>query len=341
MLKILRMKRIIALLLIGLSLNGCDDGDLIFDEFNFDEATVARCPNVTTGVTSDVLYKINSPEILILRVPGLEAVLPDTPTPEGEPVITEIDGSSVRVVYRLYNGEVSADNICDDIPSPTPAITEEWNAVAGQIRITTTAIKIENTASGFTGGEVISRLRHAIQLRNITFQTPSNPIMRDSLAFGNYDSTFDAPALAIGGTPTLCDLADPSPYDLLYRNNSNTAITINIDPALLDPTILGTPKTGVISGEMNRVTYKEFSLGPNLGELNDFCAEFPTTTPSETWISQDGVTGVSGIIEVTTTTLGSGVQHTIKLKSVYLQNAAGNLSFKIADDYTFGELIVL
>ncbi|RZJ67601.1 MAG: hypothetical protein EOO50_04795 [Flavobacterium sp.] len=334
------MKRIFALLLIGLSLNGCDDGDLIFDEFDFEDVSVARCPNVATGVTSNILYKINNPEILILQIPNLETVLPDTPTPaEGLDPIS-IDGTNIRVVYRLYNGDATAANICDAIQPPTPAVTEEWNAIAGMIYITTTAIITPNTADGFTGGETISKLRHAIKLKNITFQTPNNQIRRDSLAFGNYDSAFDAPTLNIGGTPAVCDLASPSPYDLLYKVAAATAITINIDPALLDETILGTPKTGVISGEMNRVTYREYAIGTDLSALTNFCTEFPALTPTETWISQDGVVGVSGIVEVTTTTLGSGVTHTIKLKNVRLQNSAGNLSFKIADDYEFGELIV-
>lgn len=333
------MKRISAILLFAFLLNGCDDGNLIFDELDFDDVSVARCADIANDVPSNILYKLNDTEALILQIDDLETELPDTPTPEGEPASINIDGTNVRVVYRLYSATADADNICESIQPPTPVVTEEWNATAGTINITTASIIQANTAAGYEGGEVIDKLRHAIVLKNVTFQTPSNQIVYETFAFGNYDVEFDAPSLSIGGTPALCDLDDATyAYDLLYRFNATTAFTINIDPALLDVTVLNTPKTGVISGEMNRVTYNRFE-DIDLSAMPDFCASYLGLTPAATWISVDGEAGVSGIVEVTTTTFGSSFQHTIRLRNVRLQNTGGTLSFKIADDFLYGELI--
>lgn len=334
-----RMKRISTVLFFAFLLNGCDDGDLIFDELDFDDVNVARCSDIANNVPSNILYKLNDTEALILQIDNLETALPDAPTPQGVPVSINIDGANVRVVYRLYSANAGVDNICESIQPPTPVVTEEWNATAGTINITTTAIVQANTAAGYEGGEVIDKLRHGIVLKNVTFQTPNNQIIYETFAFGNYDVEFDAPSLSIGGTPALCDLDDTAyAYDLLYRFNATTALTINIDPALLDVSVLNTPKTGVISGEMNRVTYNRFE-NVDLSAMPDFCATYLGLTPAATWTSVDGEAGLSGIVEVTTTTFGSGFQHTIRLKNVRMQNAGGTLSFKIADDLLYGELI--
>jgi hypothetical protein len=68
-----------------------------------------------------------------------------------------------------------------------------------------------------------------------------------------------------------------------------------------------------------------------------------TTTPSTPVINQEwnavaGVTGISGIVEVTTTTNGPGsFKHTIVLKKVTLKK--GNSDFLLGDNYIYGDLL--
>ena len=58
----------------------------------------------------------------------------------------------------------------------------------------------------------------------------------------------------------------------------------------------------------------------------------------ETYTGVIGVTNLSGIIEVTTTTNGTGFLHEIHLKKVTLTSDLG-VSFLLADDYFYGQLI--
>jgi hypothetical protein len=58
---------------------------------------------------------------------------------------------------------------------------------------------------------------------------------------------------------------------------------------------------------------------------------------NEEWVAQPGVTGTSGIIEVTTTTNGTGYLHTIKLKGVTFQK--GNNTFYYGNDILYGNLL--
>jgi hypothetical protein len=50
------------------------------------------------------------------------------------PTIIDINSTN-RVVYRLYNGTVVTDNICETIAPATPYVTDQWSATAGQIQI--------------------------------------------------------------------------------------------------------------------------------------------------------------------------------------------------------------
>ena len=72
---------------------------------------------------------------------------------------------------------------------------------------------------------------------------------------------------------------------------------------------------------------------------NAYFCTLPTATPTLTqqWDAVDGIAATSGIIEVTTTTLASGFQHTIRLKNVTLKKE--NSEFSLGNDYLFGTLI--
>jgi predicted small integral membrane protein len=114
---------------------------------------------------------------------------------------------------------------------------------------------------------------------------------------------------------------------------------LTIDPTLLvnEVTPLNTPRTGIIGTTTNILTYRLFS-----GLLTSayFCNSTTPSTPvlSQEWSGVTGVTGTSGIIEVTTTTNGSsGFKHTIVLKKVTLKK--GNNDFLLGDNFIYGELL--
>jgi hypothetical protein len=98
------MKRVLSLLAFVLLLSGCDDGNLIQEDINFETATTQNCSS------NDLIYKLKEKEALILEIPSTSF----TTEPSSTNTPTEINiSTSNRVVYRFYNGTVSTDTTCN------------------------------------------------------------------------------------------------------------------------------------------------------------------------------------------------------------------------------------
>lgn len=314
------MKRLLGIFTALLLTTACDDGDLTVDTIDFSEVNAQKCSS------RDVIYKVKDTEMLILAIPA--STFTNDETTEGNPIEVSI-GSNIEVIYRQYSGGASSDNICPTIPSATPNLLEEWNATAGTVQITTTAVKTVNPTNGITQ---VTGYKHFIVFKNITFQKPNGTQVYETYTFGNYTTSVSPLAFGFdeeaekstcdnrifnfsGGESFVLDLAD---YSTLFQSEVTT-----------------TPRTALIS-DSNKVTYRLFN-----GTVNDayFCATTTPITPllSQEWTANDGVADVSGIIEVSTTTFGTGFQHTIRLKKVTMTK--GNTSFYLGDDYLYGALI--
>ncbi len=320
----------------ALVLNGCDDGDLISQDIDFSDLQLQRCGTTNTNV----LYKLTDRDALILQFENLDTFLPDVPSAEGTYDSIVIDNNFRKLLYRVYNGQPATDNICASIQPPTPSVIEQWNATSGMIRVTTSVLKSANGAEAFLGGEKIDGLRYAFTIRDVIWQTPNNSIT-DDINLGYIDKT----GASFTSAATLADVnADTFKCDannIVYRKSGSQAFAINIDPALLDPTVLNTPKVGTISAGTNAVVYTRYPAGTDLNATGfNFCASYPTLPYSDYWIADAGDGTTTGIIEVISTTVGTSVVHSIRLKNTTLRRQDGAFSFKIADDYLFGELTV-
>lgn len=317
------MKKLALAVLCGVFLSACDDGDLVYESINFDNIATARCTPLGPGVPSDVLYKLNGSEVLLMRIANLDAVLPDAPTEPSTPVSIPINANN-QVFYRQYASNASAENFCGIVQSPNPPVTVQWQVSSGNIQILTTAIKSANNAQGFEGGEKISALRHGISLRQVNFETSGGVQTYDVFPFGNYDAPFSAPAIETFGLEvTQCASG------VIYKNSGVASLQIAIDPILLNTDQLNTIKTGTLSAGQNQVFYTEFAPG---SDVSDLCNNAPA--PQSQWSTGEGA--LSAQIEVVTVSFGSGFKHEIRLKNLVLKQ--GNLSFLVASDYFFGEL---
>ena len=318
------MKRLLALFLLGFVINACDDGDLEVENIDFTEVTATKCSS------KDVVYKIKDSEMLLIEIPA--ETFANDQTAEGTPISIPITGT-VKVKYRQYNGNISADNICPTIPDANPSLQEEWNAIAGTIQITTTAIKSTNQTTGATR---ITGYRHYIVFKNITFEKPNGVQTYETYVFGNYNTT--ATQLPLGfsenAQKSSCDnrVFNISGSELLTLNTANYA-------TLFENTVTTTPRTALINTS-NTLSYKLYN-----GAVNDafLCSTSPPDFPAVTqeWTAVAGVENVSGIIEVTTNTDGLGgvgFRHIVRLKKVTLKK--GNSDFYLGDDYLLGSFIV-
>ena len=316
------MKRILGILTLFLFLSACDDGDITVENIDFGDVNASRCSD------KDILYKISDSKMLILAIP-MDTFLNDE-TLEGTPIEVSLS-STVQVIYRQYNGSPSSDNICPTIPSASPDLVEEWVATSGTVQITSTAVKSVNATTGVTQ---ITGYKHYIVFKDIIFQKPGGTVQTyETYVFGNYIKTVSP--LAFG----FDDQADKSSCDnRIFNINTSEAFILNFaDYAdLFQNTVTATPRTALISAT-NKATYRLYS-----GTVTDafFCASTTPATPtlSQEWTANDGVAGESGMIEVTTTTFGSGFMHTVHLKKVTMSR--GNSDFYLGDDYLYGSFVI-
>ncbi|MBP6557947.1 MAG: hypothetical protein KAX93_03025 [Flavobacterium sp.] len=314
------MKRILGLLTLLFLINACDDGDLTVDNIDFSEVSAQKCSS------KDVIYKIKDSEMLVLAIPATTFINDETIA--DEPIEVSINATN-QVIYRQYNGTVSSDNICPTIPSATPNLTEEWNATAGTIQITTTAVK---TTDATTNATKITGYKHYIVFKNITFQKPSGTQVYETYVFGNY--TTSVSPLAFG----FDEEVDKSTCDnRIFNFSGGESLVLDLaDYAnLIQNSVTTSPRTALLNSG-NKLTYKLFS---NTVIDAYFCTTPTPTSPTllQEWIAENGVADTSGIIEVSTTTLGAGFQHTIRLKKVTMKK--GNSTFLLGDDYLYGTFV--
>ncbi len=154
------MKKVFSLILVFCFLS-CDDGDLAIETVDFDSITTIQTCDPVSATTSNLLFKINGSEALILEIP---AGLLKNEVSAG--VITSEISSTTKLTYRIFSDDVSKNYFCDAIPPTSPSVSEEVTAEEGSIFVTTTT----------TDAETFS---HVIELSGISFITADGSRITD------------------------------------------------------------------------------------------------------------------------------------------------------------------
>lgn len=318
------MKRFLCMLSLLLFITACDDGDLTVDPIDFSEGAVEKCS------FKDVYYKVKGSEMIFIEIPSSNFV--NDQTPIDAPISVPLS-SSVKITYRRYASQTSSNNICPTAPDATPNLVEQWTAIDGTVLIRSTAVKSTNSTTGATK---ITGYVHNITFKNITFDKPNGEQVQSTIPFGNYSATNFTP-LAFGfdaeADKSTCSASD----NRIFNFSASEAFIFDSAnfSTLFANAVTTTPRTALISAE-NKLTYKLFTTGINNAY---FCPLTPPATPqlSQEWNAENGVEATSGVIEVTTTTLGSSFLHTIHLKRVVMKK--GNSDFTLGNDYIFGSFV--
>lgn len=144
-------------LVIFLCLFSCDDGDLAIETVDFDSITTVQTCGTVSATASNLLFKINGSEALILELPA--GLIKNEISTE---VITSEISTTTKLTYRIFNDDVSQAYFCNAIPPTSPTVSDEVLAVAGTIFITTTTEDSETFS-------------HFIELSGISFVTEDGP----------------------------------------------------------------------------------------------------------------------------------------------------------------------
>ncbi len=133
-----------ALLCFCLLLQSCNDGDVITVELTFDQI-LERCgdENSENYVIYDTKVDPNESLTLLFPVSSTNNLI-FNPINNPHTGNFNIDGSSVRFNYRTYNGDPS-ELICQEIPSSSVTIIEDYIAESGLVTYTSTFIDADGT----------------------------------------------------------------------------------------------------------------------------------------------------------------------------------------------------
>jgi hypothetical protein len=312
------MKYYLGLFISLFLLAGCDDGDLITENFNFSTVQVQKC------TTSNSLYKLNAIEALILNID--ETNFPNITTAANTPTVISITATGV-IQYRKYSGSVNAASICDSPAPSNPVVLEEWNVSGGKIEITTTEV------FDATGTTVIA-YNHNIVFKNINFIYEDKQIAYDTYDFGDYRTQVIILPFNFASANTIKCTTN----NLIFRYSDKEVLLLDIDPTLFlnEATAVGVPREKLIDNATNKVIYRVYNGSLN---ANFFCSSITPTSPllSEEWIAENGIDSTSGIIKVETVALDlTTYEHTIKLYKTNFKNGIKQYSPAPNGDYIFG-----
>lgn len=320
------MKNVLSLMLVLLFLNSCDDGNISVVSFDFSTSKAQSC---NLGVEGK-FFVFSKQDKRTFIIQTNEINFANEVTPVGAPSIIPINGTTNKVIYREYSDNIVDATICSAIPPISPIVTKELIAVGGSIVITTTPVTSENTT---TGSSRITSYNHQIYFQNIRFDTGNSEQTNDQVAFGTFTTTAVAPVDFSSLTIQNCG----ANIGYLFKTSGNQALSLKVDPAIFDTSIVGTPKTKLIDGTTNLVYYTVFTSNVNQSIL---CSN-AIPLPAENWVGNvsTNINGnVTGEIEVITNSIGNGkFQHTIRFKNVTVTKDL--VSFRLGTDYLFGDFI--
>ncbi len=131
------MKKLLVLIALFGLLHSCNDGDIIVTTFDFDDASLETCGDVGAYV----FYKINgtSAESISLSISTTDELFLESSTLE-----ISLDGTANVVNYRNYNGEITGDYFCNNIPPTSPAVTADYVGASGLATLITVTTLDDN-----------------------------------------------------------------------------------------------------------------------------------------------------------------------------------------------------
>jgi len=303
------MKKILGLLALIFILS-CDDGEMSFKTFNFGTGNPSICGD------SNILYKINGTEVLILDLSAAGIV--NSATPPGEPRLITL-GSGNTITYRNYSDTPTANVICS-FPAPsTPSVREEWTGT-GTIQIETVAVR--NNSNILTG------FSHKITLVDVSFS-------KDGKTTRIVDNDMGSIVIPLGYTFTFGSETDifartcPE-NNLVFRRNTRETVILDFPAGTFPSTVSDTPLDIDLSNltDDREVYFQVFD-----GTIADahVCDVIRPVSPNV--IKRFAAT--SGTVRIFTENApggGTAIRHRIYLRNVVFANVSNiNESFNIAD----------
>jgi hypothetical protein len=222
----------------------CNDGDVITNDFEFENAQVQLCTPTAVGTNNNryVFFKNETTnfESLVLQFTTGDNIMV-TPGDYGPYAIAS---SPNLFEYRKLTAAPGANYYCNDIPPVTPTVTEVFTAVGGQLTITTNTLRNDDNDGILATDEGAVFIEGVIDLAATTLDTDGDGILNylDEDDDGdNVPTRLEGVAFNIDGTINLTASRDTdgdgTPDYLDPDDDGDGVLTINEDlNSNLDPT---------------------------------------------------------------------------------------------------------
>ena len=118
------MKKLVLLIFIPLLFQGCNDGDIIVTNFDFEDAQLQQC-----GDTSNVVFfKINPQvnESISLLIPTSQELFIETGTQT-----FNLSSTGSIINYRGFDDSVTSSYFCNPVPATSPGVVLEYIGTSG------------------------------------------------------------------------------------------------------------------------------------------------------------------------------------------------------------------
>jgi hypothetical protein len=138
------MRKYFFLLLMPILFQGCNDGDFIVTNFDFEDAQLQQCGDATNVVFFKINPQVN--ESISLNIPTSQELFIETGTQTFNLSTTE----SV-VNYRGFDDTVTQSYYCNAIPATSPGVVLEYIGNSGIVRLIS-----ETTLDDFDGVDFVN-----------------------------------------------------------------------------------------------------------------------------------------------------------------------------------------
>jgi len=296
------MKKIVGLFLVAISLTACDDGDLVFENLNFDGKQIQKCPE------NQLYFKTNDTELLLVdfskTVDGVKGSVLDTLAPLNIKQELSTTGTT-KIYYRTYDAPIAANAICSLLAPANPKVTAEYTSLpGGRIFYTRTMIP------AVTETAVNVNYTYTINFENITLTNGTSEIKYATLPYGSYIYDSSKMNFNITNGFDICE-------NLLVGKTSTEIIQIQLPADFVFPT----------SNQLQTITLNETNLLSYLIYKEPFTTDSACELPNKPIKEEWQVT--NGSLQIETKVTGANIIHTLKLIQAQFKN--DETTFNITD----------
>ncbi len=165
------------------------DSQIVYEEYDFGNYVSKNLVRfdftdvIQPCTNNNLLYKLNLKEALVLDLDT--AFLFQNQATNGTPRTALIDGNLNRIIYKVFDANITGAYFCSTIPQTAPNVVEEWYAENGETELSG-IIEVETEAVIDPITSELSGYIHHVRLKNTLFYNSNSHFLLQEHYLGGY-----------------------------------------------------------------------------------------------------------------------------------------------------------